>query len=224
MAIISRKNRFIYLLNPRTASTATAKALLQATDSGYIPEKNILDDDGKILVPSKHTTLRQLVEHDLMTETELASYFKFVTVRNPFDSIVSSWAKKVKDYAHLLDDPNSWVNRKPGYADGLRRAAGLSFSEWIRQEYEAAAQNGGKASINTPFSLGTDCQLRYESLQDGLTEIRDRIGVGPNFTVPLLNVTKGREHEDYRTYYDDRAVEIVSSVFRDELDRLNYSF
>lgn len=224
MAIISHKNRFIYLLNPRTASTATAKAILQATDSAWIPERNILDENGKILVPSKHTTLRHLLDHRLMTKEALSNYFKFVTVRNPFDSIVSSWAKKVKDYAHLLDDPDSWVNKKPGYADSLRRAAGLTFSEWVRQEYGEAARRNGKASINTPFMSGTDYQLRYENLQDGLLKIHDRIGVGPDFTVPVLNVTKGREHQDYRTYYDDQAVEIIAKIFRDELDQLNYSF
>lgn len=224
MAIISHKHQFIYLLNPRTASTATAQALLASTQCRYLPKENILAEDGTIQVPKKHTTLRQLDMGGLVPKHKLRKFFKFVTVRNPFDSIVSAWAKKVNDYAPLLDDPRSWVNKKPGYAEGLRRAAGLSFNEWIRQEYEETASQDGKGSINMPFVQGTDYQLRYEDLHSGLAGIRDKLGVGPDFTVSQINVTAGREYQDYRAYYDDRSVEIVAKVFRDELHLLDYAF
>lgn len=224
MAVISHSNQFIYILNPRTASTATARALLAATDSATVPEKNILDEEGNILVPSKHTTINELVEHDLISRDVVGAYFKFVTVRNPFDSLVSSWAKKVKDYARLLDDPNSWVHKKPGYAEGLKRATGLSFSDWVRQEYGEKAKNGKSGAINRKFTQQTDKQLRFESLADDMAEIKSKLGVGDDFVVPELNVTSGREGKNYQSYYDDDAAEIIGIVFRDELAELGYTF
>ena len=224
MAIISHTQKFIYFLNPRTASTATAQALLAATDSTHIPAEDILDNAGRILVPRKHTTLRQIVRHQLIAEDKLEDYFKFVTVRNPFDSLVSIWSKKVNEYVPLLKNPDSWVNRKPGFADGLRRAAGLSFGEWIRKEYAEMAEQGKKSAINGPFIQGTDEQLRYEALDDSIARVRDQIGLSPDFAVPQLNVTRSRERKDYRSYYDDHAVEIISIVFGDELSALDYAF
>lgn len=224
MAVISYPNRFIYFLNPRTASTATAHALVKALPCAYVPEADILDDNGKIVVQRKHTTPRQLCEHGLVEPEVLETFFKFVTVRNPYDSIVSAWAKKVKDYAHLLDRPGSWVNKIPGYADGLRRASGLSFSEWVREEYAEHLEKGRKARMNGNFIEEVDHILRYETLAQDFAAITGRLGLPADFVLPQINVTKGRDTADYRDYYDDAAREVIATVFRDEIERLGYAF
>ena len=224
MAIISHANRFIYFLNPRTASTATAAALTEALPCAYVPEADILDENGKIVVQRKHTTPRQLREHGLVPPEVFEGFFKFVTVRNPYDSIVSAWAKKVKDYAHLLDRPDSWVNKIPGYADGLRRAAGLTFAEWVQEEYAGHIEAGRKARMNGGFIDEVDHILRYETLAGDFAAITGRLGLPADFELPQVNVTKGRDSADYRRYYDDAARAVVATVFRDEIARLGYDF
>ncbi|SMY09229.1 sulfotransferase family 2 domain-containing protein [Flavimaricola marinus] len=224
MAIISHPNRFIYFLNPRTASTATGQALTEALPCVYVPEADIMDDKGKIVVQRKHTTPRQLREYGLVEPEVLETFFKFVTVRNPYDSIVSAWAKKVKDYAHLLDKPDSWVNKIPGYADGLRRASGMTFAEWVVEEYAEHLKKGRKARMNGNFIDEVDHILRYETLAEDFAAITDRLGLPADFVLPQVNVTKGRDTADYRSYYDDAAREVISTVFRDEIERLGYSF
>lgn len=224
MAVISYPNRFIYFLNPRTASTATAQALGEALPCVFVPEADILDDKGKIVVQRKHTTPRQLREHGLVEPAVLEAFFKFVTVRNPYDSIVSAWAKKVKDYAHLLDKPDSWVNKLPGYADGLRRAAGLSFSDWVREEYAEHLDKRRKGRMNGNFIEEVDHILRYETLAQDFAAITGRLGLPADFVLPQINVTKGRETADYRDYYDDDARAVIATVFGDEIERLGYDF
>lgn len=224
MAIVSHANRFIYLLNPRTASTATAKALQDHVPCETVPAKDILDKNGKMSVPSKHTTLAQLRDHGLLDRQQIDSYFKFVTVRNPFDSVVSNWAKKVKDYAGLLDNPDSWVHKLPGYADELRQSADLSFPEWVKQRFAKNLKNGRGIHMNLKYADGMDFVLKFESLAEDIEKIAPRIGLPNDFQIPMVNVTKGRRETDYRSYYDERAVEIVSMVFREELKALNYRY
>lgn len=224
MAVISFQNRFIYLLNPRTASTATAQALLDSAKAEFVPAENIVDDEGNIVVQRKHTTMEQLVEYELISKDQVDTFFKFVTVRNPYDSMVSAWAKKVHDYVHLLDNPNSWVNRMPDYAAGLRRAAGMSFPEWIAAEYLPKLKRGRGGSVNRNFIRNVDHVLRYENLQHDFSQIVERLGLPKDFQIPVVNVTKGRETKDYRTYYDDESRDIVYRAFKDEIEQLGYEF
>lgn len=224
MAIISHTHRFIYILNPRTASTATAKALLETVESQIIPSKDILDTNGKLAAPMKHTTIKQLRDNDVVPVEVLGSYFKFVTVRNPFDSLVSSWAKRTREYTHLLDDPDSWIFKKPGFADGIRRAAGLSFSDWVRLEYGETYEAHGSSSINLKFIQTTDHLLRFESLAQDLRRIATQLGLSEDFELPQFNPTVSRKNKDYRGYYDNSAIEIVSRVFAEELLELEYKY
>lgn len=224
MAIISYRHKFIYLLNPRTASTATAKALRDTLPCQFVPKEDILDENGKIVVPKKHTTLRHLRRHEILDDDVLERFFTFVTVRNPFDSLVSLWAKKVKDYAHLIDDPNSWVNKVPGYADSLRRSAGLTYAQWVETEYGPKMEAGKPGYMNGSFTEGVDHILRYENLAEDFSQITGRLGLPEGFELPTVNVTKGRDDADYRTYYDDRSRQIVATVFAREIEALGYDF
>ena len=80
------------------------------------------------------------------------------------------------------------------------------------------------ADLPLRVGTGTDCQLRFEHLDEDIEAIRDKLGVGPDFSVPRLNVTKSREDTTYRSFYDDRSREVVSQVFRRELETLGYGF
>lgn len=224
MTIISHEHRFLYLLNPRTASTATADALAKATGAEFLLKKDIKDDKGVSVVRKKHATLRQLLTHGVITPEIAEGYFKFVTVRNPFDSAVSGWAKKVKDYAALADDPKSWVHRVPGYVEGMKRAADSTFADWVLAEYGPLAEAGKQKGMNRPYMRGTDQILRFETLAEDIRAIAPRLGLPGDFSIPVVNVTQGRDSRDYRNYYDERTVDIVSRVFKDEIAQLGYTF
>lgn len=168
--------------------------------------------------------MSQLRDHKLLEEGQLNRYFKFVTVRNPFDSVVSAWAKKVKDYAGLLNDPDSWVHKVQGYADGLRKAADTTFQEWVSDQFGQKLREGRGGSMNLKFIRNVDFVLRYESLHSDFEKIRNRLGLDTDFHIPVVNVTKGREDNDFRAYYDHRTKKIISTVFREELELLGYRF
>ena len=224
MALISHRYKFLYFLNPRTASTATSMFLKEIAEGESIPQENILDEGGKILVPSKHTRLDQLVKHGLINDEIRQTYLKFVTVRNPFDSVVSLWAKLNNDYVALLENKNSWVHKKPDYKKRLEASIGLSFPEWVRLQHKERIETGATANANGPFIRNMDVTLRFESLQEDFSKVAERLGLPGDHILPKKNVTQGRSNSDYRQYYDDETREIIATVFAPELEKLGYEF
>ncbi|MEQ8292246.1 MAG: sulfotransferase family 2 domain-containing protein [Roseovarius sp.] len=224
MALMSREYRFLYFQNPRTASTATAALLREIAGGEVIPEKNILNDDGTIRVPAKHTRLDQLVEHRLISAEVRRDYLKIVTVRNPFDSLVSLWAKMNHDYVKLLEDENSWVHRKPDYKEKLEASVGLSFPEWVQMMHGERFRKGQTTHANGLYMKGMDVMLRFERLQEQFAEVARRLQLPGDHVLPRQNVTQGREDKDYRSYYDDETRRIVAGVFAPEIKALGYEF
>ena len=224
MALVSHEFRFLYFLNPRTASTATAAHLGEIAGGEVIPEKNILNDDGTIRVPSKHTRLEQLVSHGLISREVRRDYLKIVTVRNPFDSLVSLWAKMNHDYVKLLENKNSWVHRKPDYKAKLEASVGLSFPEWVRMQHGERFRLGETTHVNGLYMQGMDVMLRFERLQEDFGELARKLKLPGDHVLPRQNVTQGRDDEDYRSYYDDETRRVVASVFAPEIRELGYAF
>ena len=64
-----------------------------------MPWKDILDSNGRIIVDSKHGSLQDLLEHELLLPEKAERLFKFCAVRNPFDSLVSLYTKHRTTYA-----------------------------------------------------------------------------------------------------------------------------
>ena len=131
MAIICRQYGLLFIMTPRTACTAIGDLLCAHYGGEFVPAEDILDAQGFISVQKKHSTLSELIEHKMLTPEEAKSLLKIVSVRNPFDSLVSLYFKQRLKYQPLLADPSSWVNRSIGYAGHMRYAQTHSFSEWV---------------------------------------------------------------------------------------------
>src|SRR5437899_5850972 len=131
MAIICRKYNLLFIMTPRTACTAIGELLCEHYAGEFLPAKDILDSRGFISVQKKHSTLSQLLAHNLLTVGEAKSLLKIAAVRNPFDSLVSLYFKQRLKYQPLLSDPSSWVNRSIGDAGQVRYTQTHSFNDWV---------------------------------------------------------------------------------------------
>ena len=227
VAIICRKHNLLFIMSPRTACTAIGQLLCQYYDGEFLPRKDILDCRGFIAVQKKHSTLAELIAHNLLTEEEAKSLLKLAAVRNPYDSLVSLYLKKRYKYQSLLSDPSSWVNRLPGYANDMRYSQKKSFNQWsCRMSYKKVikALLGLRPSMYADHTRGVDIVLHYESIEHDLKEVFMKNGIEWKADIPKVNRTDERVHRDYRSFYSRPAALAVGLAYRYDLKTYGYKF
>jgi hypothetical protein len=227
MAIICRKYNLLFIMTPRTACTAIGELLCRNYGGEFLPGEDILDGDGRISVQKKHSTLAELIEHELLAPEEAKSLFKVAAVRNPFDTLVSLYFKQRVKYQPLLADPNSWVNRSPTYARNMKYAQEHSFSRWVFRKCSRQLIKrllGFPPSMFVDYTNGTDVVMRYESIERDLEHVFQKLGVKPKPSIPVVNRTNERPERNYRSYYSKPAALAVSVAFHDDLKVYGYKF
>jgi hypothetical protein len=214
-------------MTPRTACTAIGDLLCNQFGGEFVPSEDILDSNGRISVQKKHSTLAELIKHNILTEAEVKSLLKVSAVRNPFDSLVSLYVKQRLKYQPLLADPFSWVNRSIRYANYMRYAQSHSFSQWVvKVSYRKLIKRlvGLRASMFADYTRGMDVVLRYESVEKDLKEVFDRAGIPWKADIPQVNRTDERVSRDYRSSYSWLAASIVRFVYAYDLKTYGYRF
>lgn len=199
MAVLVDAHNLLFIGNKRTGSTAIGRALQHQLGGRYVPEKVIHIDGERI--SKRHATLAELERADLISNT--MDLLKFVVVRNPFDSLVSMWAKRLT---------------KPRFATSRVARLQLDFPSWIREEFEAKPAS----SMHQEFVKGVDVVLQYEYLSSELDTLFRQAGIAP-IEIPRANTTAQR-NADYQRYYLPETRSIVERVFGDDLDRFGYGF
>ena len=227
MAIICPSHKLLFIMAPRTACTATGKLLLEELAGQWLPKENINDDIPQLRVPKKHTTLEQLLSSNVLTLDDANSLFKFVTVRNPFDSLVSLYTKLKITYQPLLEAPDSWVYKVSNYIKDMEFCKNNSFDEWIIKRYQPGRKDRllgrGRKTIYGRYTKGVDAVMKFENLQNDFYEIQERVGIENKLSIPVFNKTKERQLS-YRDYYSNKSRKIVEYVFREELEKYGYEF
>jgi len=220
MAIVSDRYNLIFILNPRTGCTATSEMMLQKMEGYWAPPENILDQNDKIEVQSKHTTATELKTHALIPADKLNSYTIFTAVRNPFDSIVSLWTKKRYKYVGAKrTNPNSIVNLIKGYDQDMDFIQTHTFSEWVI-EVLGSRKN---LAVNTKHVAGTNHVLKFENLQADFSAMLQGLSIEEPFTIKTLNKTKNRD-AGYRQYYEPEARQLLEDKLASELETFGYTF
>ena len=132
-------------------------------------------------------------------------YFKFALVRNPWDRLVSCYFDKIvakKMFHHLH---------------------GMEFDAFV--DYVATRN---LRTIDRHLRLQTclmpsndlDFIGRFENLTEDVNEIFRRLHIDVQ-QQPHLNSSK---HAHYSEYYNDHTRELVAKIYRDDVERFEYSF
>jgi hypothetical protein len=132
-------------------------------------------------------------------------------VRNPYEAAVSEYA-----YFRRPDVPPR--------AQGLvhQRARDLSFPEYVAQVM--ATPGHFTARLDQFYTLQGQMPanmrvIRFEALADGVRSALREIGIDSPVPFPWLNASK---HDDYVSYYDSAAEEMVFRRFRWVFERGYY--
>jgi hypothetical protein len=225
MAIICRNYKLLFIMSPRTACTAIGEVLCKQFGGEYLPNDDIIDNKGFIRIQKKHSTLKELIKNNMLSQEEASSLLKFTCVRNPFDSLVSLYIKKKYKYDPLLLDQSSWVYRLPGYVEDMEFCKNHSFDSWILKNCSKKLIKrliGFKPSLYHYYTDGVDIVMRYENLDKDFQNVLEKVGIKYKVKIPSVNKTNERTNSDYCSYYSLLSKMIVKFAFSDDFKSYGY--
>lgn len=230
MAILCEGLKLLFIQTPHTGCTAIGGLLRTRFDGIRVPEEHVRQsdidgsDDPRIVAVRKHATLRQLMKAGLITSEQRGQLVVAAGVRNPFDMMVSEFARTTG-----TEDPR---RRKDG-GTGVRPERTMrgprptEFEPWLLWRFSARARDrlrGVRYEMPLDFADGVDHVVRFEHLQEDFTALMEQVGVTEDIEVPLVNRTVGRHGRRYPDFYTPSARRIVSDVYADWIERFGYRF
>jgi hypothetical protein len=194
----STRLKFVFISNPKCASTSLRKAL----DA----HSNIRANPRSPRRPLSHHASARVVKA-MFTEQgrDWSEYFSFTTIRNP-------WARVASLYHYARKQPRSVAHEAAIQARNIAEfLVSDGFADTARTlDYMAHDKDG---------ALLVDRVYKVETLAESLPEIEARLGF--ELEVPHLNASSNR---DYRAIFDDESVEKVRQLFRSDIEAGQYQF
>ena len=192
---INHEKQFVFIAVPKCASTSMAHSL-EFTD--FSPKPKLY-----------HASI-----NDVRNEHEQTKkYFSFGFTRNPFDRLVSVFMNGHQDVGHLSE-----------WGSGLEKYEG-SFERFVK-DFPTSKWKDWIHFLPCSYFLTTDNVVsvdfvgKYESLGLDFQSIAQRFGVSTNMDV----FYKSNRESDYKKYYDNEMIDIVSRFFADDLKHFGYSY
>ncbi len=150
-----------------------------------------------------HISAQQILP--ALGESAFSHYFKFAIVRNPFDRFVSYCAFMSRDNGRFAAAPREFMKFIFNEVQPFEHIL-------FRPQSEFVTDASGR--------LMMDFIGRTEQLQADYDRICDTIGI-PRSALGRVNESA---HRDYRDYYDDELIALVSEFYRSDLNLFDYAF
>lgn len=220
--LISSTHNFAFVHIQKTAGSSVTQAfvpycrLIDRIVYGYLPTRKVfaganrifdLRDKGNAWATGlgRHAPLRDL--RKVVDEQTYRRLFKFAFVRNP-------WDREVSFYFYF---------RTKRFLPDHKAACAMDFKSFLKKRMERQLRPQLYWVTDDAGILSADYIGYFESLDENIAEIGKRI-MAPILMVPRTNVSKGRKHKDYRSFYDDESAQWVAEKFADDLRAFHYSF
>jgi hypothetical protein len=207
--LISHTHKFIFIKNPKTAGTSVEMLfepycrsdgpdclVLHFTECkeskiGVVGYRGYTVAGSKWYAHMSAEVIKQRIGAEVWD-----SYFKFTTVRNPWDQYVSAFHYKNRD----------------------RKISDLP-SEFKKYVTETIIPGTRLYSINSKPNM--DFYIKYENLVDGVKSVAHKTGVSFK---PLKHLKLSLGRGEYRNYYDDGLKELVADRSADVIKLFGYEF
>ena len=222
MAILCRDIGLLFLQAPHTGSTSLGTLFREDFGGVKLLEDRVRDERGRIVMRQKHQSLPQLLEAGLITPAERADLLVVVGVRNPYDLVLTEYARNRE--AGTISLGQRIARLRPG-ADADFSSA--DFERFVVRRYTPNAlyrARGRVPMVPVDWTEDADHIIRFEAMQEGLDGALRTVGVTEPHPLPHRNPTQSRRDRDYRTIYTPRAREIVTRVYARELRQHGYVF
>ena len=210
--LISDDHQFIFVHIPKTAGSSITEVLTPVSQCGskfwltrWLLRAGVRSN---LVAPLKyrtyrpHTTARKLQWY--LPRRQFQQYYKFAFVRNPWDWLVS--------YYHF-------VMQQPSHRRYRHLKSLGSFERFL--EYECSQKTFLQKNFVTDSQgrLLVDFVGRFENLMEDFAFVCNKV----NITGSLRKRNRS-QHRDYRSYYSDRAIELVAQGYAEDIELFGYTY
>ena len=153
----------------------------------------------------KHSTLADI--DGLVSPEEIAGYFCFTLVRNPWDRMVS--------YYH-------WLRLQSFDHPAVKLAQQLDFNAFVLHEHTRASLRANPASRYLTDANGTEhdgAYVRIEHFEQDVAPVVAKLG----FEIRLERANATERDRDWRKFYSDEAAESVLKAAESDAMRFKYT-
>ena len=151
-----------------------------------------------------HSNLNLMIKSIKADGFDPDQYFKFTTVRNPWDRMVSL-------YHHMTT-----INKRhPEGSENLKKHFQGTFEEFVHH-----------LESNPPIPPNFedfDYVVRYEFLQDDFNILCDKLDI-PRVELPHIDYETGRPKINYKSYYNLKTKEMIAKENFKTIEKFNYVF
>ncbi|MEN8154473.1 MAG: sulfotransferase family 2 domain-containing protein [Acidobacteriota bacterium] len=216
---ISHKHRFVFLANPRTASTTIRNILDDYSD---IKSRYITDID-RDFPYYHHISAQELKKIFDLNGWDWFSYKRFCIVRNPFDRVVSLYHHKIQ----TSTQPDERRSRPYNLARKIKyKLLGDSkFENYVKHlnPKKRLTTSLKEFLCDKDGNFLVDDVLMFENLGTELPEYLKQFGIKiEKEDIPHLNLSSGRNK--YKEYYDPLTRKKVEEIYSYEIERFKYKF
>ena len=242
------KDRVIFVGINKTGSSSALTALNEALYDHDVPEM------WRKIPYHPRVRVRQDIRHaqawfyrHVLGEEEYNRSYVFSVVRNPFDKVVSTFVFRCRSPKQV----EKWRQQRKWFIDhGLleptdspEKSLFLLFVKSLGEGQQGI--HPAWKNISEKFGM-SDISKTFNNQLDGLTDLAGNLMVNDVFRLEdfpgewsrvqsIIKEKTGKEvaglphenksrREQYRDYYDEEAYEIVSALFKDDIDTFNYTF
>ncbi len=167
----------------------------------------------------KEVSHSPLLNYKAHNEEKFENYYKFTFVRNPWDRLVSAFT--FLKQGGMIREDKKWAEKHLSRFDSFSEFVTALQSHSFRKK--VLRWNHFKPQytflINENGEIGVDFVGRYENLYEDFEVVRRKLRTKDQLR--HLNETKKR---DYREYYDKQLRQIVSDIYKKDIELFNYKF
>ena len=192
---VSKSNKIIYLRPGRTAGTDITNSIRGSGNNDF-------EEVSRPYFFQNGTN--EWLEN--ITDDEVRDYFKFTFVRNPFTRLISAWNGFVRKGSVSRDFKSFVVDRGPGHL--LYENGEFSNDHWFPQCNYAQFPDG---------EMIVDFVGKFEQLKSDTEKLTKMIKFN-GIAIKQNVVNSHREH------YQNGLQNIVSNIYKKDLELFNYEF
>lgn len=214
--MLSIKHKFLFVHVPKTGGNSIQNILanysedtLTANDEHQdgIERFELRNSTYKLKKHSKLSRYKKLLDADLYQQL-----FKFATIRNPWDRIVS-----------MYFSPHRGTDRwnREEFIQLINNSATLQDYVTLPSFRDRLEKKLGMPARPRPLDRDIDHLIRFENLNNDFKKVCNKLSIPDNMDLPIRN-RSSRKH--YSHYYDDELTDMVAKKFANEIEYGDYKF